>query len=1023
MKGKVIQEVPLFDQFRDSIMGVDPVYFCEKNLIVDGEPMSLSTKGFKPFSDIYRYIGLKAINPDAKPIVLVKGRQVGATTMAAALTCYFAACGVFGKNGRPPMRLIHLFPTLTLAAAYTKDKLDSIISQSKPIPGTMKSNGLPKSFMETKFDISNPANNNMSFKRFMYGNQVWIDSTGMDGDRIRGRQLSLDTELPTPTGFIKLADLKEGDELFDEKGDICKVTKLHPINLTPEAYKVTFDDGTVVEACSEHLWLTEVEGVSSVKNTFEILSSLTKKHTIKCCDAVKYKKTDNFLNIPKIGKEIGKNIKDIGEFNIPDFILYSSKRGAFLNEITLSMQKFWGKLDKFNTTLYIEGEKTSRQIKQLICSLGGKAKIEDQNGSYSINTNYPWNTGGGLLITSINPIESIPMRCITVNSPSHLYLITRSFIPTHNTVDGAMFDECFPYDQEILTENGYVKIGELFNFFVKKEVPLVKTYNIESDTFEFKKIKNAWNRGKKPLVKLILASGFEVKCTPNHKFLTMENEWVEAKDLTNRTIKCLSTFSYMKPERKRKKKSDDITQQNVSAVEKTESEDVYDIEVEDNHNFIAYYGAYGGGLIAHNCQDIPDIAMGAVEKILARSHYGAVGKGVQVYFGTPKRKGGTYWKMWQSSSQNYFHLRCEKCGKYFPLYRPDINWEDIWLYGHTVRCPECGCEQDKIEAQDRGKWIPLNPDPNVKFVGYHINQLYIPKFTKEVIASSKPENSVLNTERLYMNEVLGEFHDGEGGTITMQEIFDKCVDKKRPMLKSIGRNSNKRVYVGFDWGQRSALEQVAGKGRGQSYSCFVVLTVEDNLFNVQFATKLNRNEPEYKMQTVEEVFRRYGVHLAVGDIGDANDLTHNLQKIYDEKFLASRASHKVMGHVKYSNEEWPKTIIFEKDYYISEIIGLLKEGRIKFPLYKSYERISWLMEHCASMDIKVTTDKSGEPIRRFVKGSTPNDGLMALLNAYLAWKFDVTQGFNISNPNHMKLDLAKKGSEVQAVLGYIPGMR
>jgi hypothetical protein len=783
MKGKVIQEVPLFDQFRDSIMGVDPVYFCEKNLMVDGEPLSLSTKGFKPFADIYRYIGLKAINPDAKPIVLVKGRQVGATTMAAALTCYFAACGIFGKNGRPPMRLIHLFPTLTLAAAYTKDKLDSIISQSNPVPGTLKNNGLPKSFMETKFDASSPANNNMSFKRFIHGNQVWIDSTGMDGDRIRGR-----------------------------------------------------------------------------------------------------------------------------------------------------------------------------------------------------------------------------------------------------TVDGAMFDECFPYDQEILTENGYIKIGNLFNSFVnknelKEEIPLVKTYNIESDTFEFKKIKNAWNRGNRSLVKLILASGFEIKCTPNHKFLTIENEWVEAKDLKNRTIKCLSTFSYMKPERKRKNKSDDITQQKVSTVEKTESEDVYDIEVEDNHNFIIYYGAYGGGLIAHNCQDIPDLAMGAVEKILARARYGSIGKGVQVFFGTPKRKGGAYWNMWQDSSQNYFHLRCEKCGKYFPLYRPDINWEDIWLHDYTVRCPECGCEQDKIEAQDRGKWISLNPNPNAKFVGYHINQLYIPKFKKETIISAKPENNPLNTERLYKNEVLGEFHDGEGGTISIQEIYDRCIDKDRRMVKSISPNSNKRVYAGFDWGQRSALEQVAGRGRGQSYSCVVILTVEGSLFNVEFATKLNRNEPEYKMQSVEEMFRRYGLHLAVGDIGDANDLTHNLQKIYDEKFLASRASHKVMGHIKYSNEEWPKTIIFEKDYYISEIIGLLKEGRIKFPLHKSYERISWLLEHCASMDIKVTTDKSGEPIRKFVKGSTPNDGLMALLNAYLAWKFDVTQGFNISNPNHMKLDLAKKGSEVQAVLGYVPGMR
>jgi hypothetical protein len=161
--------------------------------------------------------------------------------------------------------------------------------------------------------------------------------------------------------------------------------------------------------------------------------------------------------------------------------------------------------------------------------------------------------------------------------------------------------------------------------------------------------------------------------------------------------------------------------------------------------------------------------------------------------------------------------------------------------------------------------------------------------------------------------------------------------------------------------------------------------------------------------------------LSVGDIGDAYDLTHKLQRVYDEKFLASRSCHKVNGHIKYSNDEWPKTIVFEKDYYISELLGLLKEGRIKFP-GGSLDRIEWLIEHCASMEIKVTRDKSGEPLKKYVKGSGANDGLMALLNAYLAWKFDVTQGFTIANPQHMKYELATDARPIQAVVGYIPRM-
>lgn len=37
-------------------------------------------------------------------------------------------------------------------------------------------------------------------------------------------------------------------------------------------------------------------------------------------------------------------------------------------------------------------------------------------------------------ITSVRAIDSVPVRCITVDSPNHLYLAGRSLIPTHNTV-------------------------------------------------------------------------------------------------------------------------------------------------------------------------------------------------------------------------------------------------------------------------------------------------------------------------------------------------------------------------------------------------------------------------------------------------------------------------------------------------------------------------------------------------------------------------------------------------------------
>ena len=40
-------------------------------------------------------------------------------------------------------------------------------------------------------------------------------------------------------------------------------------------------------------------------------------------------------------------------------------------------------------------------------------------------------------IVDVRPVSSVPVKCITVDSPSHLYLASRSMIPTHNSRAGA----------------------------------------------------------------------------------------------------------------------------------------------------------------------------------------------------------------------------------------------------------------------------------------------------------------------------------------------------------------------------------------------------------------------------------------------------------------------------------------------------------------------------------------------------------------------------------------------------------
>lgn len=608
----------IFNQIREGLLNLDPVTWIENNLNLDGKPFRINGNGYKPFADIYRYIGVKALERDSKPIIIVKGRQVGATTMAAALECFFMASGSFGSGSRRPIRVAHCFPLLDLAASYSRAKLAPMISGAKQM-GNQNKGGKNKSIVEARIDKSSASNDNQFFKQFIGGNQLWIESTGIDGNRMMG----------------------------------------------------------------------------------------------KTCDV----------------------------------------------------------------------------------------------------------------------------------------------------------------------------------FFADEAQKMRKT------------------------------------------------------------------------------------------------------------------------------------AIANTTKILSQAQYGKRTKGVQVYFGTPLQSGSHYWENWNNSSQQYYHLGCKNCNDYFPLFTGNDDWEKIWLYEYTVRCTKCGFEQDKLEAAENGKWVALNSNPEVDYIGFHINQLYNPMYTKEDIIKEQPANSPVNTERAYRNEVLGMFYSGSAAPITPEEIYEKCADHGRKFTRSISINEVKPIYAGFDWGDLIDAEpsgESSGRG-GQSYSCGVILSAETpHILSVEFATLLPRNDPEYKREVVEQMFRQYSVKLGVGDIGYANDLTYNLQKEHGEKFLGSRVCSSVKNHIRFENSIFPKEIQFEKDYLIKELYDLMKQGRIRFP-FGNYEKIGWLVNHCCSMELKPTIDRSGEMKLRYVKGSSPNDGFMALLNAYLAYKFDISQGFVVHDPNRLKTD--PKDRKIPAILGYVPTRR
>lgn len=161
----------------------------------------------------------------------------------------------------------------------------------------------------------------------------------------------------------------------------------------------------------------------------------------------------------------------------------------------------------------------------------------------------------------------------------------------------SIFDECFPYKQHIVTEDGPYKIGYLYNKWKNKEnIPRVLSYNKKSNMFEYKRVTYAWQTENDKLLKISFSKS-DIKCTYNHKILTI-NGYIEAFYLSVGDLIVCNNINH-----------NDISLIEIISIEKIDNDinlnKVYDIEVEDNHNFICTNDIDNDYRpIVHNCHHL-----------------------------------------------------------------------------------------------------------------------------------------------------------------------------------------------------------------------------------------------------------------------------------------------------------------------------------------------------------------------------------------------------------------------------------
>lgn len=405
------------------------------------------------------------------------------------------------------------------------------------------------------------------------------------GGRGTGKALALDTpvpvmyrdpmidestQIPVPGGWKTMGDLVVGDQVFDESGNPCNVTAVYDVN--PQvAYRVTFADGSWIDACSEHQWITwehldrKALGRSSetalipadwpnwrsdsglgprVRNTEDIRASLHHgargdgNHSVPLTAPLVLPEVGLPIDPWALGYWLGNGSRNSGQVTgnaedelevrtlyeasgfhcgvnyyrsgvksgdragtfavSPAGLMRALRHSGLLGSRAVPAGYLWSSIEQRRALLaglldsdgYLDARTQqvefcsttlglAEAVRDLAVSLGQKAILKEGRSSlrgvdhgpkYRVTWRADYNpfrlsrkaakwrppTAGGQgrrtrhrMITSVEPIAPVPMRCITVDSPNSLYLAGRSMIPTHNTKSGAewIVERCekFPF--------------------------------------------------------------------------------------------------------------------------------------------------------------------------------------------------------------------------------------------------------------------------------------------------------------------------------------------------------------------------------------------------------------------------------------------------------------------------------------------------------------------------------------------------------------------------------------------------
>ncbi|MDT7547489.1 MAG: dCTP deaminase [Actinomycetota bacterium] len=222
---------------------------------------------------------------------------------------------------------------------------------------------------------------------FVLGSTLEVITLGHDlAARLEGKALAVDTEVPTPWGWTTMEHLEVGDEVFDENGNPTAVVAATDVMTDRPCYEVLLSDGSRFVADAAHLWVTRtkgerVRGLSGSARTTEQLAATL-----------------------RTGREWNHEIEMSGGHAclLPDLVRHE--------RVALSV-----------------GAAVGGPVR------GGLHAADAPVGAVTVAL-----PASSRAVVAVRPISTVPVRCIQVAASSGMFLVGRTFVPTHNSSLGRL---------------------------------------------------------------------------------------------------------------------------------------------------------------------------------------------------------------------------------------------------------------------------------------------------------------------------------------------------------------------------------------------------------------------------------------------------------------------------------------------------------------------------------------------------------------------------------------------------------